>query len=1155
MTVPQTEIIVTKDGVEIARKIVTPGEYVFGRGGDVDFLMDTPLASRHHARLTVNYDEWLVEDLGSANGTFINGQSVAPNEMTRVFPTQSLRVGDATVTLRRLRGSEAPDASLAPAVAAVRTLLPEDLRERRYAIGKIVAQGGMGAILAAQDQAIRRGVAMKVMLQSGDAGDVARFIEEAQITGQLEHPNIVPVHELGVDEQEQVFYTMKFVNGITLKKVLELLAEGREGTIKKYSHAVLLTVFQKVCDAVAFAHAKGVIHRDLKPENVMIGDFGEVLVMDWGLAKNLGKRSAAAAASSRESVGGDGAPPSPAANAGASSATMAGSILGTPQYMAPEQARGEVETMDQRADIYALGGILYHLLALRPSVAAGDPMMIVGKVAQGVIEPLTPHPLAAKNPTLNIPDSLAAVVRKAMALEPAARYQSVPELQTDIEAYQNGFATSAEKAGLGKQLVLAIKRNKVASAAAAIILMLTAGFMVKVIASEKRAQQSLARLKETAPTFQAQALALIETAPIAEGAPEKALEHIGYAITLAPESADYLVTRGRILQTLLRLDEARSSFAKAQVLAPEHPAAKANTTLCDAILRERLGDGTFSPNTLGKLASAMSTQGRNAEALHVTRSLGKIGAGQLAIWNAIIKKAGLSQSLRVDPDGSLSLHLNGEKSLDQVSFLRGIPLNELFISGTQVSDLSPLAGMPLRNFDIGESRVTDITPLARMPLQRIVLSGAVTDISALRGAPLEVLLINPARGRGPSDFSVLRDMPLRELIVPGGEFSDLRLIEGKAMTIVTIDSSKVTDLSPLRGMPLERLDMGRIDRAKPRDFAFLTGNKTLRTLTAGSNSQLVDLSALRGVPLEALFLQDTSVADLRPLAGSKVSEINLSGTPFTAIDQLAAMHQLATVNLDKTPVSDLSPLSGTTVQKLTLSDCVRIRTVAPLAKLSTLRVLLLPVQVRDAEALRNHPALQWIGYGGSVPYLGGDAAKRTTELREFWKMCGLEKELRAAEPDGRLRPSKFPYMQTRFPRARQLGKKWYSHVPGKFTWPEAKQVATDFGGHLATITNQAEYDLARQLSSLGQNQVCWLGGQADKPGGTWSWVTGEPWKFTHWAKWKDGRTEPNGTDGKGNPETVLAFGYFGAIFVSSPDLCDVIPDHPDATGFLVEWED
>ena len=176
----------------------------------------------------------------------------------------------------------------APVVAAVRQLLPDEVvREHRYEIGQVVAQGGMGAILTARDAAIHRSGTMKVMLQSGAAGDAVRFIEEAQITGQLEHPGIVPIYELGTDAHGQPFYTMKFVRGVTLKKVLALLAGGDPATVAKYPLPALLTVFLKICDALAFAHSKGVIHRDLKPENIMLDDFGVVLVMDWGLAKVL----------------------------------------------------------------------------------------------------------------------------------------------------------------------------------------------------------------------------------------------------------------------------------------------------------------------------------------------------------------------------------------------------------------------------------------------------------------------------------------------------------------------------------------------------------------------------------------------------------------------------------------------------------------------------------------------------------------------------------------------------------------------------------------------------------------------------------------------------------------------------------------------------
>lgn len=161
---------------------------------------------------------------------------------------------------------------------------------RKYDVGKFVARGGMGMILSAKDRCIRRHVAMKVMTAKyPPTGDqILRFIEEGQVTGQLEHPNIVPVHELGVDAKGHVFYTMKMVRGHTLKDVLGGLRSGDPDTLCDYSLMHLLSIFQRICDGVAFAHSRGVIHRDLKPENIMLGDFGEVLVMDWGLAKVRG---------------------------------------------------------------------------------------------------------------------------------------------------------------------------------------------------------------------------------------------------------------------------------------------------------------------------------------------------------------------------------------------------------------------------------------------------------------------------------------------------------------------------------------------------------------------------------------------------------------------------------------------------------------------------------------------------------------------------------------------------------------------------------------------------------------------------------------------------------------------------------------------------
>ena len=160
----------------------------------------------------------------------------------------------------------------------------------RYQVGTEIAKGGMGAVLRAKDFNTHRSVAMKVMLPLTGANEenVARFIEEAQITAQLEHPGIVPVYELAVDADDNVYYTMKLVRGVTLKEVIAKLRGRDSETIQAYTLNRLLNAFIKVCETMAYAHAKGVIHRDLKPENIMIGAFGEVMIMDWGIAKVIG---------------------------------------------------------------------------------------------------------------------------------------------------------------------------------------------------------------------------------------------------------------------------------------------------------------------------------------------------------------------------------------------------------------------------------------------------------------------------------------------------------------------------------------------------------------------------------------------------------------------------------------------------------------------------------------------------------------------------------------------------------------------------------------------------------------------------------------------------------------------------------------------------
>jgi serine/threonine protein kinase len=277
-----------------------------------------------------------------------------------------------------------------------------------------VARGGMGVVYVAEDDKLERRVALKVLDVPGADGDLAnRLIREARVLALLEHPGIVPVHDVGVLADGRVFYTMKFVEGQRFDKYIETVASIPDR----------LRIFLRICDAVAFAHARGVLHRDLKPANIMVGSFGEVLVLDWGLAKILRGRSKAEPRSMDPEATIFEKPRPPADSSvptQASVVTGHGTVMGTPGYMSPEQARGDVEMLDARSDIFSLGALLRFLLT-------GD----------------SSGPSGVKESRLE--KSLAAICSKATAQSPADRYVTVPELALDVSRYLDGFAVGAHK--------------------------------------------------------------------------------------------------------------------------------------------------------------------------------------------------------------------------------------------------------------------------------------------------------------------------------------------------------------------------------------------------------------------------------------------------------------------------------------------------------------------------------------------------------------------------------------------------------------------------------------------------------------------------------------------------------------------------------------
>ena len=297
----------------------------------------------------------------------------------------------------------------------------------RFMLGGRLGQGSQGVVFALRDRDAQRTVALKALNgRQVDDEDIARFLHEVQVTAQLEHPGVVPVHDVGVLPDGTVFYTMKRVEGMVLTDWLV----GRAGSAAHRFEVIQL--FLKICDTMAFAHSRGVVHRDLKPRNIMVGTYGEVLVMDWGLAKVMG------AAEPRLDSGSD-----VKLSEAADHETMAGTAVGTPAYMSPEQARGELPRVDHRSDIYGLGVILYEMIADASPYIRGDLRRTVAQVSAGQWAPIS-----GQAKCRDLPRRLAAVVHKAMAFSPDERYQHVSEMAADLRAFLAGGAVTAYRESL-----------------------------------------------------------------------------------------------------------------------------------------------------------------------------------------------------------------------------------------------------------------------------------------------------------------------------------------------------------------------------------------------------------------------------------------------------------------------------------------------------------------------------------------------------------------------------------------------------------------------------------------------------------------------------------------------------------------------------------
>jgi tetratricopeptide (TPR) repeat protein/tRNA A-37 threonylcarbamoyl transferase component Bud32 len=475
----------------------------------------------------------------------------------------------------------------------------------RYALTRLHAKGGIGQVWLAHDSDLGRDVALKELRseQAANPAIWARFVEEAKITGQLEHPGIVPVYELARRSADQKpFYTMRFVKGRTLSAaVKEYHANRQAGRARRLDLRELLGAFVDVCNAVAYAHSRGVLHRDLKGQNIALGKYGEVMVLDWGLAKASGEKGKDSVARAELTS----LLPVALQKQDSRDQTMQGQVLGTPGYMPPEQAEGHLAHVDERSDIYGLGAILYEILTGRPPFEGADTQEVIQKV----LNERPPWPGALVPGT---PRALEAVCLKALAKKPAERYASVSELAQEVQHFLADEPVMAYREPLPARALRWGRRHQTLAASAAVLLLaavaaLTVGTLLlshkqrEIVAERNAASQAADQAQKAAA--EAQAVSNFLTADLlGQASPDE-------------NARDKKVTVEELLHRAAKKVVDNPSFAK-------QPAV-------EATLRLVIG------NTYFKLGNVKDAEPHLRQALVLRRTLGAAHADTLVAQEAL----------------------------------------------------------------------------------------------------------------------------------------------------------------------------------------------------------------------------------------------------------------------------------------------------------------------------------------------------------------------------------------------------------------------------------------------------------------------------------------------------------------------------------------
>ena len=636
--------------------------------------------------------------------------------------------------------------------------------KQRYLDQQDVGSGGMKVIQSYEDSLSGRRIAQATIKNCESAAEIDNFIREARLTAMLEHPNIVPLYDIGLNDQGLPFFTMKLLGGRNLEEILDSLASGNQQDLENFNLDYRLEIFLKVCDALSYAHSKGVVHLDIKPANIQINEFGEVLLCDWGLARELDGRGACETLDIHkddlESFDEAQVPVS-----------MDKTIKGTPGFMAPEQVDASAGSRNIKTDVYSLGSLLYALLTFEaPYSREAKVKDVLAKTLLGDAE----EPIKLK-PDLRIPRALNSVVLKAMSVEQFARYATPAKLAEEIRAWSRGFATRAEDAGFVRNIILVFKRHKTIAFYTALFLMtsmiiLSMAFQ-RVNEEKNRAQESeisekharqraedseeklsiafheleeeqkqrLEISKQAAENFLETALNAIRNEQYS-----KALTMINDILSLNPTHQKALIEKGRLMIGQLRFHEALISFE----LLDKPGQVQELIDLCMKyrVLKEKTGRLTIEQvfNVITELKKAplnlnwhlqgmikrwVAFQYPFEERVEFARQV--IAGNEKHKFD--FKKLG----------DHYELDVSDHPGLKDISVLTKLPLTKLNLSHTSVRELSPLKEMQLDELNISHTFVSELGALKKMTLIEIDLRNShVTKLNDLNVSRMKRIYLN-----------------------------------------------------------------------------------------------------------------------------------------------------------------------------------------------------------------------------------------------------------------------------------------------------------------------------------------------------------------------------------------------------------------------------